>query len=145
MSESSFVSLRWLFQTDEIVPITGLDSFAEVRTGSLRPRGKDSGEHRLRYRSITRRRLAIAAQLMATGAAYTGTPRKSDVISTDGGIWSHKGVSELGALIQWGKGFATYEADSTSDALPGVEVRAQVWSSSPLDKPLRAAGYFQLK
>lgn len=144
MSESSFVSLRWLFQSDEVVPITGFDSFAEVRTGSIRPRASDVGEHRLRYRSITRRRLAVGAQLVATGASYVEAPKKSDSITSDGSIWSHKGVSDLGVLIQWGKGFARYEVESQGDAIPGVEIRAQIRTSSPLEKPLRAAGYFQL-
>lgn len=141
-SGSSFVGIRWLFQSDDIVPISGLDAFAEIRFGSMRLGGGDLGEQRMRYRSTTRRRLAVSAELTCPVGTYTETRSISDSISADGAMWAHEGESRVGTRVGWGKGFAGYRV---RELLPSVEVRVKIRSHSPFDRPLNAAGLFQIE
>ena len=136
------VSFRWLFQADDIVPITGLECFAEIRTGSLPSRGNEPAKHRLRYRSVTGRRLAVMAESKISGGEYIEPSARADSTSSDRTSWMHDGATEVGSYVKWAKAFASYESTS---GMPGVAVAATVWADSPLDRPMNAAGFFALE
>lgn len=134
-------SFKWLFRSDEVVPITGLEAVAELRTGSVRRAENGHGQHRLRYRSITGRRLTVVASSTLTHAIYSEARSVTDYIAPSGDEWLHEGASALGSRIPWEKEFANYEATGIT---PGVAIEASVRADAPFEKPHEAAGFFPL-
>lgn len=141
MSESNFGSLRWLFDSDEAVPITGLDGFVEIRFGSIRSRRADVGQQRLRYRSTTGRGLAVSGVMTGRNVNYIAVESIRDSIGSNGAVWAHEGEHRVGTERNWSSGEARY---SVIGPIPEVEVRVQIRSASPLDRPLNAAHSFQV-